>query len=477
MSSRRRVRKLLIVGISALVIAPMLATVASALDLDWSGDEFATQQGQWNWTERASALALTNDGTDDITHLAFASDESDTGQFPSYDCSKNNAVHQGVFHTSSTDYLVTPGDRTRLSQDDMHAQRAALTAYDSYVVAGWITQICYFFYYDHQGTPVAQLPRVPYVRVSADHGETWGTTVKLGGLKGRVDYIDLASSSPGVILASWTNAKNGAILVARSVNSGGTWTIEKVGKTTRRYRTAYGKEGYGGFPGVGIDAGVNGGDDAVVSWIGAKGKLIARVSNNIDAAGDWGPEVVIQPKGVSSHNNFPNLDGVEDRIGLAWTGAFRGKYIEYDGDSDTWGTKNPFLLLPDNTQAPPHVALSSPMPFLNGATDVAIGYGGCEKKPCDTGYYDTAQRIDLMWTFSPSNGDPGSWQTPETVAAAGSCAPTPAQNCYLNELPSGIWADTDGDTDDDQVLVYNRWNVTFTAYLLRRVAGENPTVP
>lgn len=225
-------------------------------------------------------------------------------------CAKAGGPFMGVFlQRAKLGGSLRWSDPRRLSQPKSQAERASIAAGGQVAIAGWVTLRSY-----PKHRPGA--PMTFYVRRSLDRGGSWSKPIRLSLKNGRVDYPQLAVSD-GAAFAVWTNADNGTIRLATSLDAGKTWTSASIGSTTARPVEG---EGLAGYPTVGVS-----GTNLVVSWYADDaGTQVAKTSDqqgaDLNAAS---PSEVVT--GTGPHDGFHYAvargasDGVTNDVALAYT--------------------------------------------------------------------------------------------------------------------------------------------------------------
>lgn len=413
MRNTRRIRRVLTVAvaITAVVLTMLQGTAVGAT---WGTIMAGTQNGQFEWVDGNPVMDQTADGT---IHAVFVADTNAAGNvWPAYSCKTlAGKQHMGIYYENSTDGGANWSTWLRLNPANTHAERSALSADGTLVVALYSTQACYYL----NGT--GSMPRVLYAVISTDSGATFGVPIKLSSNKGRVDY-PVVSVSNGVILVTYTNAGNGKIMVKRSTDNGATWTSASAGTTTHTY-VYYGPEGYRGFPAVALASDGN----AVLAWSSTqKGKIVAKTST--DAGVTWSATATTllasggTPRGGSA---FPNVAAVDGRLGIVYEKGTSVFYREYTTASSTWGAPTTVW-----TAAAPYAGVDAAGIDLFGAGQVGIAWGACTVATCNAKNGGTE---DLLWSESTDNG--ATFSTAEAVNTAGGAWRNSQQ------YPSVMWKD------------------------------------
>ncbi len=331
------VRRRALVG--ALAMMSMVVTAgASVAAINWEGPNQALEarpntSGNANldsnsWTDGNPMIAITNGGssTTNYVHMLWETDKPPGEKsFPYVDYTAACQVNDpdgamgpltapycaGVYYSRSAD--ITSGgagtwtNPVRMNTTTSHSRGGSIAAAGSNVYAvsadkrGYFTQQC-----NNDPAPLR-------FRMSSNHGgasANWTAVTLLGtsDAMGEYDYPTVAAQGTSVYIVTTymgnDAAKNGAIMLFRSTNSGGTFTSQSIGRTTARTDTQ------------GVSTGCNN-----------------------DAAGSGG--VGSNPLSLEGWSGYPFVAATSDspnRVGAVWTRNDEGKIaakISVDGGA-TW---------------------------------------------------------------------------------------------------------------------------------------------
>jgi hypothetical protein len=433
----RRFRRGSVVG---MVVAAVLAIpVAPAFALSFGGTQRASASWAWNAGE---GLAVS-------THRLFSVWASDCPP-PSAECATDASPRMGVF-VQRGPQGATPMNWTkprRMSPSTRHAERAAIAATGNVVVVGWVTQTRYVHY-----RPAA--PRVFWIRVSRNEGDSWSDPIRMSPGGGRVDYPRLAASD-GHVYAVWTNADNGAVRLARSGDAGRTWLRRTVGTTSAGERSP---AGFAGLPDVGASGALVG-----VGWVANRaGKQVALTSDDYAI----GLDAATAPTTLTDGSPHPGLrypavggsaDVGDPRVGFAYgmpggigVRVFGGHGLGDESAAVSWGFQ---------AGGPVYAEGYGPAVLPAGGSTVLLAVAACRRNatlddPCDA---QAGARVDVVYTETDNDGN--TWLAPRRLTDAS------LEPYRINDEPS--LALTSGGV---RRVAFDRYQRTFTAYLVAMRSG------
>jgi hypothetical protein len=434
----RRLRRGWAVG--AVAAAVLTITVAPAFALSFGGTQPASASWAWNAGE---GLAVS-------THRLFSVWATDCPP-PSGACATDAGPRMGVF-VQRGPQAATPMTWTkprRMSPATRQAERAAIAASGNLVVVGWVTQTRYVHY-----RPAA--PRVFWIRVSRNEGDTWSAPIRMSPPGGRVDYPRLAASD-GHVYAVWTNADNGAIRLARSADRGRTWLRRTVGTTSTGSGSA---AGFAGLPDVGASGALVG-----MSWVtDAAGRQVALTSDNYAI----GLDATTSPTTLTDGSPHPglrypsvggSLDVADPRVGFAYgmpggigVRVFDGRRLADESVAVSWGFSLDGVVYAEGY---------GPAVLPAGGSTVLLAVAACRRNvtlhdPCA---FATGARVDVVYTESSNDGN--TWLAPRRLTNA-------SQEPYrFNDEPS--LAVTTGSV---RRVAFDRYQRSFSAYLVGMRSGS-----
>jgi hypothetical protein len=382
----------------AVVTAAVLATVVPSFATTFSAPHRASARYAWNPGKSLAA-------TDTRLLSIWASDCPP----PTERCATDNGPHMGVFLQRSPASAVPPswGKPIRLSPGSVHAERPAIAAHGTTVIASWVTQRSYARY-----RPGA--PRALWVRVSRNQGKTWGHARRLSPIHGRVDYPRVAIGG-GRLFAVWTSADSGAVRFAHSDDHGRHWAKATIAQTTSRPFGA--AEGYAALPDIGVS-----GSNVAIAWIGTD-TGIQRALTSAVAGDDVVGATPVQLTGRSPNDrqHYPAVGGAVDptdpRVAIAYSTRTTLEMRTYDGVTLsassvvlTWQTTIAGTQFDDGY---------GPAVLPLDPARIAVAVAGCRHDlltthPCDP--FAKGSRIDVLYVETPDGGT--TWDAPVRLTNA-----------------------------------------------------------
>jgi hypothetical protein len=422
----------------ALVVAVLVVAETPAFAVPFGPVQRASASFAWNPGE---GLAVS-------THRVFSVWASDCPP-PSGACATNTGPWMGVFVQRGPQGSTPVGWKKprRMSPTKHQAERAAIASASKLVVVGWVTQTRYVHYR-------ASAPRVFWIRVSRNEGDTWGAPVRMSPSGGRVDYPRLAASQ-GHVYAVWTNANTGSIRLARSADAGRTWRQRTVGTTSMGAQEA---AGFAGLPDVGASGSLVG-----VSWVAdGSGMHVALTS---DAHAD-DLAATSTPTSLSTSSPHPALrypavagstDAANPSVAFAYATpggigvrVFDGRRLSDETVAVSWGFAAGGVVYGDGY---------GPAVLPSAGSTLLLAVAACRRNagssdPCVAA---DGARVDVVYAES---SDGRTWSAPQRLTDA-------SQSVYtINDEPS--LAVTSGGV---RRVAFDRYQRTFSAYIVGMRSG------
>jgi hypothetical protein len=335
-------------------------------------------------------------------------------------CATDRGPFMGVFWRR--DPLTTPGPWStprRKSFPHKHAARPAIAASGANVYVAWVSQASYLHYRP-------SFPRVVWIRVSNDEGDSWSAPIQLTLAGSRVDFPVIAASGDSAWVV-WTNADSGLIRMATSIDAGVNWTRRTIGTTTSGGGSS---EGYRGLPAIGAS-----GPNVAALWFATSGgRQVALTSNQ--AGTDWSASSTPTELVNASPNGwlrYPSARGAEDgrssRVAIAYLTAARLETRVFDGTTlgDPQPADGPW---PRPALGHTYGGAYGPAVAPSGTDGLTVAWSACRQvaglaNACAIGRGKV--RIDLFERVSTDGG--ATWSIREALATA-----SPASS--VNEAPS-----------------------------------------
>jgi hypothetical protein len=433
--TRRFTRVPAVVGV---VIAVLVVSATPVLALTFGPVQRASALFAWNAGE---GLAVS-------THRLFSVWASDCPP-PSGACATNTGPWMGVFVQRGRQGPTPVAWKKphRMSPTKHQAERAAIAAAGNLVVVGWVTQTRYVHYR-------ASAPRVFWIRVSRNEGDTWGAPIRLSPSGGRVDYPRLAASDRHVY-AVWTNANTGSIRLARSADAGRTWLQRTVGTTSMGGQAA---AGFAGLPDVGASGSLVG-----VSWVAnGSGMHVALTSDaNADDLVATSTPTSLSTSSPHPALRYPAVGGSTDvanptvAFAYAMPGGigvrvFDGRRLGGETVALTWGFTTAGAVYSEGY---------GPAVLPTAGSRLLLAVAACRRNvrlddPCVAA---NGARVDVVYAESSAGG---AWSAPRRLTDA-------SQSTYkINDEPS--LAVTSGGV---RRVAFDRYQRTFSAYIVGMRSG------
>lgn len=361
---------------------------------------------------------------------------------PSGRCADNNGPRMGVFIRRSP-ASSQPGDWSkpvRISPSSVQAERPAIAARGTTVIASYVTQRRYLHY-----RPRA--PRVLWIRVSLDQGRSWHKPVRVSGHTGRVDYPRVAVGG-GRMFAVWTQADSGSIRMATSDDRGHRWRSATIGSTTSRSSSG---EGFRGLPDIGVA-----GNDVAVAWFSTGGGAQQALTSS--TKGDdltTATPVALTGPSPNDGQHYPAVAGAvapgDPRVALAYSTDTGVKLRIFDGS--TLSAPSTVFTWREVVGGAGYLDGYGPAVLPFGASQVSVAIAGCRRDPGAQPCRPLARgaRIDVLYRHSADDG--GSWDAAVRLTNAGSHRPY-----RVNDEPS-LAA-----TGSTQRVSYDRYERSFSRY-------------
>ncbi len=361
---------------------------------------------------------------------------------PSGRCADNNGPRMGVFIRRSP-ASSQPGDWSkpvRISPSSVQAERPAIAARGTTVIASYVTQRRYLHY-----RPRA--PRVLWIRVSLDQGRSWHKPVRVSGHTGRVDYPRVAVGG-GRMFAVWTQADSGSIRMATSDDRGHRWRSATIGSTTSRSSSG---EGFRGLPDIGVA-----GNDVAVAWFSTGGGAQQALTSS--TKGDdltTATPVTLTGPSPNDGQHYPAVAGAvapgDPRVALAYSTDTGVKLRIFDGS--TLSAPSTVFTWREVVGGAGYLDGYGPAVLPFGASQVSVAIAGCRRDPGAQPCRPLARgaRIDVLYRHSADDG--GSWDAAVRLTNAGSHRPY-----RVNDEPS-LAA-----TGSTQRVSYDRYERSFSRY-------------
>jgi hypothetical protein len=324
----------------------------------------------------------------------------------------------GVYYIHSTTGSTWTSPK-RLNPTTQHASREAIAATGSHVYVAWVSL-------KHWVNQLSADPRVLYISVNTNHGasSSWKTAKRLTATSGQVDFPTVAAYGKYVFV-TWTDAKSGAVNIARSSDYGSTFKITKLGTTS--YKAS---SGFKGLPKVSVS-----GANVIVGWIAnATGALVVRQSTNRGST--WGTKTTVTSSSWATDSDGFSVTNRSTRAAVTWTDAGG---VKLRVKTSSWATARVVAGPSGNDQYQPAVA-------LQGTAQVAVSWSE----------YSSGANEPLLWAESPNNGV--AFYQPQTVADNSD----PLHSG--NEIPSLLWVSSSTrlvawngfDSSDNNYRIYFR---------------------
>lgn len=414
-----------------LVIGLMLAMLLGAMpfanatpSITWDPTlrpgQLETDGFSWTEASRAASFGTKPGGRVpvDVMPAVFASDHDPVSGYPWPYCTPIEACpfRMGVFATQSEASAGSGNNginwaaRVRVNSEDDQGARPALACDET--DQGQTCDIAFVKQASYYDSKVGKGPRTLYVAHSTDWGyaNSYGTPVQLTPMNGKVDYPSVDVSN-GKTYVTWTNAKNGRVLLATSDDGGLTWSRQVVGITTRQAIGPY-PYSYGGYEARPALAVTDDGQGIGVAFFKRARRQNARViaKTSTDGGATWTGHILAR-RDANPHPryaNVPTAHGVAGRLAFSWTNGTKVFVREFDVATG-WEPRRAAATLPMDV----YQSVDSTSVALEGTDRIGVAFGGCIAKGCPQ-WDDPELGKDLLYTESDDGGL--TWSAPQVIA-------------------------------------------------------------